>query len=68
MPSESHLKDNLASVPMMRSLGYQFWFGDYPFMITPDGAEIPLYVKRSGYLGIQVHPINIRKGESLIKR
>ena len=54
--NSTDLKDNLASVPTMRSLGYQFWFGDYPYMITPGGLEVPLYVKHNGYLAIRIHP------------
>jgi len=55
---ETGLKDNLASVPTMQRLGYQFWFGHYPFMTTPDGTDIPLYVKSNGYLALRMHPMN----------
>ena len=55
---EKGLQDNLASVPMMRKLGYQFWFGEYPFMVTPNGTEVPLYIKQNGYLGMRIHPLN----------
>ena len=49
------VKDNLASIPTLRKIGYQFWLGDYPYMVTPLGVEIPLYVGASGYLGVRVH-------------
>ena len=52
---EPGMKDNLASVPYMLRLGYQFWFGDYPYMVTPNGEEVPLYHKSNGYLGLRVH-------------
>ena len=51
------MKDNLASVPFMRRLGYQFWFGNYPYMVTPNGCEVPLYIKGNGYLGLRIHPM-----------
>ena len=49
------VKDNLVSIPTLLRLGYQFWLGDYPYMLTPLGEEIPLYVDSSGYLGLRVH-------------
>ena len=49
------VKDNLLSIPTLRRLGYQFWLGDYPYMLTPLEEEIPLYVGPSGYLGLRVH-------------
>jgi hypothetical protein len=49
------MRDNLASVPVMRKMGYQFWFGDHPFCLTPEGVEIPLYVSSSGYLALRMH-------------
>ena len=47
--------DSAAEVTLVRQplrLGYQFWFGDYPYMVTPNGEEVPLYHKSNGYLGL----------------
>ena len=49
------IKDNLASVPTLRRLGWMFWFGDHPFAVTPQGKEIPLYMNHNGYLGLRIH-------------
>ena len=54
--SRHTVKDNLLSVPILQSFGYQFWFGQYPYMVTPDGKEVPLYVKKNGYLCLRLHP------------
>jgi hypothetical protein len=65
------MRDNLASVPVMRKMGYQFWFGDHPFCLTPEGVEIPLYVSSSGYLALRMHTVDnagIDPEESLSER
>ena len=52
-------KYNLLSVPAMLKLGFQFWLGDFPYMLTPDSQEIPLYVNSdSGFLGLRLHTNN----------
>jgi hypothetical protein len=51
-------KYNLLSVPAMLKLGYQFWLGDFPYLLTPSNQEIPLYVDSdSGFLGIRIHTV-----------
>ncbi len=55
--SAAPMTDNLVSTVAMTSLGYQFWFGECPFMVTPDGDEILLYQKTNGYLCVKVTPM-----------
>ncbi|HIB77367.1 MAG TPA: transposase, partial [Flavobacteriales bacterium] len=50
------LQGPLVSVPEMISLGSQFWFGDYPFLVTPDHKEVPLYVGQDDFLYIKLFP------------
>ena len=53
--SRHMVQDNLLSVPQLRKLGYQFWFGQFPYAVTPQGDRLPLYVKENGYLCLRVH-------------
>ena len=55
--SVAPMTDNLVSTVAMMSLGYQFWFGECPYMITPDGDEVLLYQKTNGYLCLKVTPM-----------
>ena len=48
-------KDNLLSVPTLRKMGFQFWFGDHPICVTPHGQELPLYMSESGLLALCLH-------------
>ena len=44
----------LISVPLMRELGYQFYLCDFPYVLTPQGHELPLYVKDNGFLCLRL--------------
>ena len=53
----SRSQDNLLSVPVLRNLGWQFWFGDHPYAVDPAGQEILLYSNHRGYLALRVHTV-----------
>ena len=56
---KSHqMKNQLLSIPTMIQQGYQFWLGNFPYMLTPDIKEIPLYVNNKGFLGLRMHTAN----------
>ena len=46
---------SIVSVPDMMRRGAQFFFTEFPMMLTPDGHEIPLYASQNGTLYLRVH-------------
>ena len=57
-------RDNLGSVPTMIQLGWQFWFGNHPYCVSPTGVEFPLYVSSTGYLALRMVTIQPKQVNS----